>query len=180
MNLEQQPSSETVESRGFVPISEFYARKQKPKPPQINKEEKVFFSVIERKTGRFTAAVYIGQKVLDELRWRVGDKVSLFIDKTLPQVQISFATEGQKHPTTLVPGNSERGRVARFTFALTKDMGIRMAKVRAHAVPHKVETSLGVGRRTAWDCSLVIEVPAPLEEPAEDGETYSASEEVEV
>jgi hypothetical protein len=176
MNFEQQQlSDETVESEGFVPISEFYGRKSKPKPPQTNREKQVGFSVIDGGNGKLDAVVYIGHEVLEELRWRVEDKVAVFIDKKLHKVQISSVPEGQKPSYTLVATKSKTSRVAKFSFLLTEGMGIQMEKVRAHVVPHEIKNI----SPTSLYGDLVIDVPGAIEKTPTDCEGSSIFEEEE-
>lgn len=178
MNLEQQFSEDFEDEEGFIPLSEFYSKKSSPTLAASSKEEKVILSIMQRKDEKFSAAVYIGQKILETIRWKVGDKVSVDIHPTRHRARILLATEGAKHINTLISSNAKRERMAKFTFNLTEGMNIVRAKTKAHSVEFSIRHAHKFvpfnTQPTGKDYYLVIDVPGAKEEAPEGMEAFEA------
>lgn len=174
MIMGQDQNYHTDEDDDFAPVSEFYVKKTKPESVAVDKEEKVNFSINERKTGKFSANVYIGQKVLDELHWGVGDKVEIRVHRKLPRIKIYHAAEDTKGAYTLTSSNAEKERMARVSFCLTDVMPIPMVKSRVCSVSHEVGHAHQfvpyLAQSSGKDYHLVIEIPSIGEEAPKDSD----------
>ena len=188
MTMELYPTLEQEEEDGFIPLSDFYCAKPKPKPVAISRRDKVAYGTVGRTNGTYTANVYIGADLADKIKWHVGEKLATFFSKDGKSIRVRLARPGDKKVSTLLKTSSEKDPALRFNFAIRKQMNLPMLKFRNRIVNSEVryktsQVNALLGEMDDISLSLlkdgknfVMSIDIPVIEEADTGSSPQADE----